>query len=287
MARSGLIRIRDLRAAYRVLGDCRELAADPLQRPLAWRERMLEGLLRLAGGRVALSTFAHNAGTPKEIMTSPVAIGLDDASDRARWAEYQRTNAFRDNPVHRSFYAPGSRVLRTRTLPMLVPVDRWKRTWHYSEFAGPLRFGDRVMSSLRLTPTEAESTSHFVIVIHRATDDAAFDQRTARLVNLFHRELRSVLQRRVECDGGRTQDLVHRDLARGQSVDLPKRLRQVLDGLLRGDAEKQIAFKLGISRHTVSRHVQRLYKHFDVSSRGELHYACRQLCIDDLVASDD
>ena len=48
------------------------------------------------------------------------------------------------------------------------------------------------------------------------------------------------------------------------------RIRETLRHLLTGDSEKQIAAKLGISRHTVHVYVKRLYRHYDVSSRGEL-----------------
>lgn len=48
------------------------------------------------------------------------------------------------------------------------------------------------------------------------------------------------------------------------------RLKQCLHGLLQGDSEKQIARKLGISRHTVHIHVRKLYVVMNVSSRGEL-----------------
>ena len=53
-------------------------------------------------------------------------------------------------------------------------------------------------------------------------------------------------------------------------ADLPPRLRQTLEGLLGGDSEKQIAHRLGLSRHTVHVYVKALYKRFGVSSRGEL-----------------
>lgn len=56
------------------------------------------------------------------------------------------------------------------------------------------------------------------------------------------------------------------DLTAGLS---PRRV-QTLRRLLAGDSEKQIAVYLGISRHTVHVYVKGLYRHFEVSSRGEL-----------------
>ena len=45
---------------------------------------------------------------------------------------------------------------------------------------------------------------------------------------------------------------------------------QTLQRLLEGDSEKQIALRLGVSPNTVHVYVKGLYRHFDVSSRGEL-----------------
>jgi DNA-binding CsgD family transcriptional regulator len=51
---------------------------------------------------------------------------------------------------------------------------------------------------------------------------------------------------------------------------LSRRERETLELLLAGNAEKQIAARLSISRHTVHVYVKSLYKRFDVNSRGEL-----------------
>jgi DNA-binding CsgD family transcriptional regulator len=40
--------------------------------------------------------------------------------------------------------------------------------------------------------------------------------------------------------------------------------------LLAGMSDKEIAARLGISRHTVHDHTKRIYAHFDVHSRASL-----------------
>lgn len=55
---------------------------------------------------------------------------------------------------------------------------------------------------------------------------------------------------------------------------LSPRQRQTLQGLLAGDSEKQVAAKLRVSPHTVHIYVKSLYKHYQVSSRGELLAKC-------------
>lgn len=54
------------------------------------------------------------------------------------------------------------------------------------------------------------------------------------------------------------------------AVSLSPRMRQTLERLLAGDSEKEVAARLGLSRHTVHVYVKTLYRRFDVCSRGEL-----------------
>jgi DNA-binding NarL/FixJ family response regulator len=56
--------------------------------------------------------------------------------------------------------------------------------------------------------------------------------------------------------------------------DLAPRLRDTLKGLLDGNSEKQVAMKLKLSPHTVHVYVKSLYRHFGVTSRGELLAKC-------------
>jgi DNA-binding CsgD family transcriptional regulator len=57
-------------------------------------------------------------------------------------------------------------------------------------------------------------------------------------------------------------------------TELSPRLRQTLECLLEGDGEKQVAARLGLSRHTVHDYVTALYRRLDVSSRPELMALC-------------
>jgi DNA-binding NarL/FixJ family response regulator len=51
---------------------------------------------------------------------------------------------------------------------------------------------------------------------------------------------------------------------------LSPRLRQTLACLLRGDSEKQLAARLGLSPATIHQYVTALYRHFGVTSRAQL-----------------
>lgn len=51
---------------------------------------------------------------------------------------------------------------------------------------------------------------------------------------------------------------------------LSPRVQQTLLRMLAGDSEKEIAIRLGVSKHTIHVYVKALYRHFAVNSRGEL-----------------
>ena len=55
-----------------------------------------------------------------------------------------------------------------------------------------------------------------------------------------------------------------------EALALSPRQRDVLELLLNGDSEKQIAVKLKLSQNTVHHHVKAIHRHFRVSSRSEL-----------------
>ena len=79
---------------------------------------------------------------------------------------------------------------------------------------------------------------------------------------------------RLECSA--SSSLVKTDAtrphrsSRTHPPNLTPRLQQVLQHLLGGESEKEIAGFLTISRHTVHVHVKALYRHCGVRSRGEL-----------------
>ena len=64
--------------------------------------------------------------------------------------------------------------------------------------------------------------------------------------------------------------LEERALPASATPPLPPRAREVLDLLLQGLSEKEIAARLGLRPSTVHDHVKRLYAHFGVGSRAEL-----------------
>src|SRR5262245_30462273 len=97
--KSNLLRLKDVRAAYRLIGECRELGRDPL----AWRRHMLDGLRLLTGAQVGLYLQLRHPWSAEEQIAEPLDSGFLEPAHRALWAHYQRENAHRDDPFHLRF----------------------------------------------------------------------------------------------------------------------------------------------------------------------------------------
>jgi DNA-binding CsgD family transcriptional regulator len=78
----------------------------------------------------------------------------------------------------------------------------------------------------------------------------------------------SEIESGLETTSGR--DLVFPDVTNFGVPDLSAAERRVVDLVLEGLAEKQIARQLGISQHTVHNHLREIYRIFDVHTRSEL-----------------
>jgi DNA-binding CsgD family transcriptional regulator len=254
------LRLKDLRAAYRLIGECRELGHDVS----AWRLHMLDGLRKLVGAQVGMHVQFDAFGTPDERVIAPLDAGFLDASDRALWVHYKRENDHRKDLFRLRYYAGFTGALRTRSLDSVIDAREWYSSRDYNEYVGACGLDDRITSSLRLPQHPGAPVQ--TIVLLRAKADGKYCRRAVRLVHLFHHELAPLLGRQLALP----------DTSDG-TPPLPARLQQVLACLLQGDGEKQVAARLGLSQHTVNRHVQRLYRRYAVRSRGELMFRCRNL----------
>ena len=107
------------------------------------------------------------------------------------------------------------------------------------------------------------------IQIHRSQTDRPFIERERQLVQMFNAGAGHLYQcaRRHPALSPQGVSIPIHD---PRMDELPPRLRPVLRQLLAGDAEKQVALKLGLSPHTVHQYAKLLHRHFKVSSRAEL-----------------
>jgi DNA-binding CsgD family transcriptional regulator len=256
MAKVDLLRVQDVRNAYRLIGDCRDLGSDPAQ----WQHRMLEGVGRLIGAPVATGgegRWSRPLG-PVEIL-SAFETGLD-ARGHEVFVAYHRELGAENDPIFRALpQLPGRHVVRTRR--QLVADKIWYRSMAY-EYRRATHVDDQLTSVFQISQSGAISG----IALLRDRRDLDFSPRQQRLLKFFHGELGAQI--------GRT--LV--SASEPQPDGLSPRLRQTLVCLLEGDSEKQAAARLGLSQATTHQYVTSLYRRFGVQSRAQLMaHAIRRL----------
>src|SRR5262245_53538696 len=215
---------------------------------------MLAGLCRLTGAQFAIGGEARLIG-PGRLMVPVhfVGHGFPSAAAHAIFLAWLKDPTVLDNPTRRNFHRlPGRCVTRTRQ--QLTPDRDYYDGPFFNEIQRASRL-DHGMLSRCAVP--GRDWLHEVI-LNRAVGDRPFDRREQLLVQLFQQEL---------------VPLLGRALATSEQIEpagLSPRLRQTLEALLEGDSEKQAAARLGVGLRTVHEYVLALYRHFEVSSRGEL-----------------
>ncbi len=260
MAESARPTLAQLRELYLLVGECCELGADPL----AWRQRMVEGLRGVLHAEILLYTeseqvapfgqsrflvpqllvdFGWPCGSDRQVLLDLMRIGQPDVE--GGWATHEFFHA--PGPI---YGAPRSRYVDDRTYHRSPAFNDFIRRSHCDDAMNSLiRYGNQL--------------NWFTVL--GALGGRDFDARQVRLLQLFVREYVRLFDTRLAPMGGPSV------------ADLPPRARQVLACLMEGDSEKQVALRLGISRHTVHEYLRRLHRRFGVASRGELLARCRPL----------
>jgi DNA-binding CsgD family transcriptional regulator len=249
--KSQRLRSRDFRKIYRLIGECRDLGADPL----AWQQRLLEGVMTLTGTRVAHAGRLFDFPTPSWSCPEMTQLGLEhDRLDL--FQEFFRYVASEgDLLFDHVVRLPHDRV-QTVTGLDVFDLDEWRRSEYFQKFhlamdveAGILSFAPIRMRGRRF---------HHSLTVRRNVGERWFSQREMRLLDYLHRELAREL--------GRTLALPDEPSASELSPRMRETLRHLLDGL----SEKQIARRMGISRATVHEYVTGLFRRFGASGRAEL-----------------
>jgi DNA-binding CsgD family transcriptional regulator len=255
MARSKRLRLADVRAIFRLIGECRELGVDAT----LWRTHMLVGLLRLTGGQVAMGgPTGMRDGFSESQPVPTLDLGWDGPRERGVFLQFLQDQMHLQDPALVAF---GAKLAALRPSATALTVSRRQlaedATWYgstaYCEYHRPSRTDDGLMSDVGLASGGAHG-----IALFRPLNERPFEARHRRLLHLFHAELAPYLVTELAPPGN---DPVS---------SLSPRLRQVLACLLEGDSEQQAAGRLGLTRDTTHQYVKALYLRLGVSTRGEL-----------------
>jgi DNA-binding CsgD family transcriptional regulator len=136
----------------------------------------------------------------------------------------------------------------------VISTAAWYACAYVREHLLPARLDHPLFSRKRLSGTAAIQGIDF----YRATRDPPFDEADRHLLHLFHRECGALLEPPAW--------LIDASV-RGA---LPRREAQALDLLLDGYSDKEIAERMGITRHTVNDYTKSIYLRYGIRSRSAL-----------------
>ena len=249
MTKSDLLRVQDVRDAYRLIGECRDLGSDPT----LWYQRMFEGLCGLIGAPATSGGEARWI-RPKRAIEPVAAFGVGfDSRERAIYKAYMRDLTPAGDPVFRAMQRCCGRLV-TRARRQLISDSAWYRSVAWHDYHRPANIDDRLLSVYQFSDHGIVN----VISLHRGPREREFSPREQRLLSFFHAELGPLIRRSLVSATAWRPD------------GLAPRLKQTLACLAEGDSEKQVAARLGLSLPTTHQYVTALYRHFGVTSRAQL-----------------
>jgi DNA-binding CsgD family transcriptional regulator len=253
MAKSQRLSARDMVTIYRLVGACRDLGHDSA----AWRQHLLADLNRKLGGVVGTSQEIRECTSKVPVLVGDLNVGWADPSDEKYRARFIAEYGLGRDPHYEAM------SLRYRERPellvcarhQLVSNQEWYGSAYYNEFRRPTRHDSSVYA---MYPLQGRLDTVFGCALTRAVGEPAFSARDRRYCYWLFHELGPLIGRQLAAPGEPTL------------VDLPPRLRQMMQCLLEGDSEKQAAVRMNVSRATAHEYVTSLYRRFDVNSRAEL-----------------
>jgi DNA-binding CsgD family transcriptional regulator len=255
MAKSERLRLRDVRAAFRLIGECVELGGDPTM----WRTRLYEGLCKLTGAVAAIGGESDGFfGQESFRLLHMVRTGLSAAD----WRTHDRFMAIKgyeslDTATQR--FCEKLHPQMTGSHEQLYARQEWLQSALFNEFFRATGFDDRLLSFVAAPGESGRQKSAWNgITLYRMVGDPLFTARERRLVHLVHREVQPLLGTRLATCSDRA------------IRPLSPRLRQVLDLVLLGQSEKEIAQQCGLAKSTVHEYATALYRRYGVRGRVEL-----------------
>jgi DNA-binding CsgD family transcriptional regulator len=245
----------DVRAAFRLVGECRDLGYDPV----LWAPHMLAGLCRLLGARAGNGGMIRQA-RPHGALEGSAYYAAGFAPEEGEvYVRFFRTHGVDRNPGATRYAAwrekprPGRLITQTRR--QVLPDPEWYGSAWYNECHRVIGI-DHVLGTIREL---APGGVYHGFNLHRSMGEPDFSERQRRLLHLFHAEL-----------GRLIGPVLVSPTDSYSPTRLPPRVRETLACLLDGDSEKQAAARMGLSVPTVHQYVTALYRHYGVSSRAEL-----------------
>ena len=234
------LHLSHVRRIFGLIGELRELGSDPR----VWRPHLLRGLVKIVPADLIVSSEVHFRTTSNAATLKVIDVGWMRESGGEGGEIIQIRDEREERPETYWVIIRGS-AERAAAVDQIVPIVPKTK----------LRGGRSFLLSQCPLPHLGAVDQ---LGLHRYDTARPFTNVEHKLVRLFHVELARLWR----------ADALKK--AADPTAALPPRLSQTLEGLLGGSSEKQIAFALGLSTHTVHNYIRALHRRYDVTSRAEL-----------------
>jgi DNA-binding NarL/FixJ family response regulator len=242
-----VVRAGDVQQILRLVGGAAELWYTPALQ----RQFTLDSLCNLMGAKAGACFTIGDVLTDGDTPCKDVTIvGCDDDA-KAAFENYLKTGVPHD-PVMDVLATMQGRVTTITDRDAVADAD-WFGSDHYKQLRESLGLGPTIYVKIHASLIERTT----IVMLCRPAGAEPFTERDAYLLDLCLSEMAWPFTAEMSFSDPRVDAL-------------QPRLRKVMNLLLEGDSEKQVAFKLKLSPHTVHEYVKNLYAELGVSSRGEL-----------------
>ena len=251
MSKSAAVGVRQALGVVKLYGELRDLPANPGIR----RHHTADALCKMLGAQVgAVADGLGFVADRHPTMTNPISAGWVRPEGQRIFEQYFRSADHCIDPT-----IPAMAHLRpkifTRRREDLVEDRQWYRIAHIQDDRRAAEVDDVLYSVYRRN----RSGGIHILAAHRPWGDRRrFTRREQALLNLLHRATAELLEP------------VAQSLLDQRASTLSPRLKETLGFLLTSLSEKEIAFRMGVSNHTIHGYVKQIYVHLSVESRAEL-----------------
>ena len=244
MARFELLQQADVAALLTLVGEVTELPADKTVR----RTHVLDKLLRMIGGR---SAVVFELADPDEGPFARAGTVINLSTTCLAEAKAAEAYLIHNNPPDPTADAIISQRGKTITDVCRMERQEWQRLPHYDVVRRPFDIDHSLYCQLMLP-----SGQGMVVGLQRSPGDPEFSERERAMVHFLHTHAPHV----YDAPAPKPTEV----------ESLAPRLQPVFRCLLQGASEKEVAAKLKLSRHTVHRYTQTIYRELGVNTRAEL-----------------
>lgn len=257
------LRPREYGEVYSLVERCLAVGNDPY----AWRLQCAFGLKDVFDAEWAYigeQKIVGPVGTPGWFLPySLIDTGFASTDQEAVFLEWIQYGKPEKNPMVELWMTPDwfvNRRLCVMPRSMFIDDQTWYASEFYNRFSKRVGFDDVMASGYRF-----DSGAFYWLVVQRRSSQPFYIPRDRRRLAVLTHLLAGHIGNRLT----ETSD--------DGVLQMPRRQREVLAGLLEGNSDKQVAANLEISIHTVKQYIQRIHKRLRVNSRGELLARTRYL----------